>query len=60
VRRISVASSRLGGFDITTDVERLQVELPDKRATTLFELDFDHSFKERGQESVTSSLTLSL
>ena len=51
VRSIEVVSAA-ESFAVTTDAEILQVEIPSYPDTGLFELDFDHSFKERGQSDV--------
>ena len=60
VRSIEVASSDFGLFTIATDAEILQVEVPRFPDTQLFELDFDHSFKDRGQLEVHTEMVLPL
>jgi hypothetical protein len=47
-------------LSITTDAKVVQVEVPTFSNTTLFELDFDHSFKDRGQTDVRTELVLPL
>ncbi|MGI5863230.1 MAG: hypothetical protein ACOX6T_14390 [Myxococcales bacterium] len=60
VRSIEVASADFGSFTIATDAEILQVEVPRFPDTELFELDFDHSFKDRGQTEVHTEMVLPL
>jgi hypothetical protein len=50
----------VGGLGVATDAEVLQVEVPSYPNTELFELDFDHSFKDRGQLEVHAELVLPL
>lgn len=58
VRAIAVVSGPAGSFSIATDAQIVQVEVPSYPNTGLFELDFDHSFKERGQDDVHTELVL--
>ena len=59
-RTIRVVSAALGTLDLTTDAKIVQVEVPSYPETGLFELDFDHSFKDRGQLDVQSEVVLPL
>lgn len=58
VRTIEIASSVAGTISIATDAEKLQVEVPSYPNTGLFELDFDHSFKDLGQSEVHAEMVL--
>lgn len=60
VRTIAIASQPLGQLSVSTDAAVLQVEVTSYPDTSLFELDFDHSFKDRGQLDVRSELALPL
>lgn len=59
VRSIEVVSP-VDSFTVTTDAAIVQVEVPSYPDTALFELDFDHSFKEQGQSDVHCETVLSL
>jgi len=55
VTSIRAWTREYGEWQIETDARRLQVDIPASSAgTNLFELDFDHSYKDRGQRSVRS------
>jgi hypothetical protein len=60
VRTIEVDSAPLGALSIATDAAVLQVEVTSYPDTSLFELDFDHSFKDHGQLDVHVDVTLPL
>ena len=53
-------SALLGELSVSTDAAVLQVQVPTYPNTTLFELDFDHSFKDHGQQDVHIELDLPL
>lgn len=52
---IDVDDALYGHFTIETDLRLLQLQ--HEVAYSRFELDYDHSFKDRGQASVTSKIT---
>ncbi|MEM9490926.1 MAG: Ig-like domain-containing protein, partial [Myxococcota bacterium] len=56
VRTIAVTDGEYGAYSLTTDLERLQVEVRPLPILTVFELDFDHAFKDLGQEVVTTDI----
>jgi hypothetical protein len=58
VRTIGLVSSVVGSLSFATDAEILQVEVPSYPNTGLFELDFDHSIKEKGQSDVHVEVVL--
>ena len=62
VTRVEIDDSRFGQMDLETYVERLQVQVNRQPgvAIELFELDFDHTFKDRGQRRVMSRLSIDL
>lgn len=57
VRAIQLASPQ-GSFSISSDAQILQVQVPTYPDTGLFELDFDHSFKEKGQADIHTEVVL--
>ncbi len=59
VRTIQIASPQ-GSFSISSDAQILQVQVPSYPDTGLFELDFDHSFKEKGQADIHIEAVLPL
>lgn len=62
VSRVDIDDSRFGRMELETYVDRLQLQVnrPPGVAMELFELDFDHTFKDRGQRRVMSRLSLEL
>lgn len=60
VRAIEVTSPTFGTFSVGTDAAILQVEVPSYPDTAMFELDFDHSFKDRGQLVVNTEVVVPL
>jgi hypothetical protein len=60
VRSIEIDSLPLGALSVATDAAVLQVQVTSYPDTSLFELDFDHSFKDRGQIDVHVDLSLPL
>ena len=52
--RVDVTDPAYGNYVLRTDVTRLQVQWDG--VGTVFELDFDHAFKDRGQTSVQTRL----
>jgi len=60
VRTISLESPSLGVVSIATDAAVLQVQVPTYPDTSRFELDFDHSYKDHGQQDVMTRLVLAL
>ena len=60
VRSIEIDSLPLGPLSVATDAAVLQVQVTSYPDTSLFELDFDHSFKDRGQVDVHVDLSLPL
>lgn len=62
VTRVEIDDARFGRMELDTYVERLQIQVsrqPDV-PMELFELDFDHTFKDRGQRRVMSRLSIGL
>lgn len=57
VRRVEVADGRYGSFSYTTDIQRLQIDLNSNKLLNTFELDMDHTFKDRGQKVVNTDIT---
>ena len=60
VRTIELDSLPLGPLSVATDAAVLQVHVTSYPDTSLFELDFDHSFKDRGQTDVHVDVSLPL
>jgi len=62
VTRVEIDDSRFGHMELVTFVERLQLQVNRQPgvAMELFELDFDHTFKDRGQRRVMSRLSIEL
>jgi len=62
VTRMEIDDHRFGRMQLETYVERLQVQVNRQPgvAIELFELDFDHTFKDRGQRRVMSRLSIDL
>ncbi|MGB5294408.1 MAG: hypothetical protein WBP34_05600 [Thermoanaerobaculia bacterium] len=62
VTRVEIDDSRFGRMELETYVERLQLQVNRQPgvAIELFELDFDHTFKDRGQRRVMSRLSIDL
>ena len=62
VTRVEIDDSRFGQMALETYVERLQLQVSRQPGVDmdLFELDFDHTFKDRGQRRVMSRLTIEL
>ena len=62
VTRVEIDDSRFGRMILETYVERLQLQVSRQPgvAMELFELDFDHTFKDRGQRRVMSRLSIEL
>jgi len=62
VTLVKIDDSRFGRMELETYVERLQVQVNRQPGITmeLFELDFDHTFKDRGQRRVMSRLSIDL
>lgn len=52
VRAIAVSDGAYGDFDITTMIDRLQIQVASSPVLNVFELDLDHTFKDLGQEVV--------
>ncbi len=61
-RSVEVSNKNLGRWSILTDASRLQLDIPEPSWTsfTMFELDFDHSYKDFGQMSVSTVVTVRL
>jgi len=59
---VEIDDSRFGRMELETYVERLQLQVNRQPgvAIELFELDFDHTFKDRGQRRVMSRLSIDL
>ena len=62
VTRVEINDQRFGRMELDTWVDRLQVQVNREPgvAIELFELDFDHTFKDRGQRRVMSRLSIEL
>ena len=62
VIRVDIDDSRFGRMELETYAERLQIQVnrPPGVIMELFELDFDHTFKDRGQRRVMSRLSIEL
>ena len=56
VKFIRIRNAFSGDLLMTTDVQRLQFD--SREGTPNFELDFDHSFKDRGQRSVETTVVI--
>ena len=56
VRTVSVDDGRFGRFWFWSDVERLQMQVHQNPVVDVFELDFDHTFKDLGQRVVRTVL----
>lgn len=56
VTAFDVVDSAFGEFSFSGLVERLQIQVHNAPATNLFELDFDHTYKDRGQRAVPAIL----
>ncbi len=52
VTGFEVEDSVFGAYSFSGLVERLQIQVVEAKETDLFELDFDHAYKDRGQMSV--------
>lgn len=52
VREIAVSDGAYGDFDITTMIDRLQIQVVSSPVLDVFELDLDHTLKDLGQEVV--------
>lgn len=57
VRLVEVSDGRYGDFSWTTDIERLQFDLNTSPLLDVFEIDADHTLKDRGQRVVTNDFT---
>jgi hypothetical protein len=57
VTRLLINDADFGVIQVDTDIKRLQVEVFATAPQLEFELDLDHSFKDAGQESVSSKIT---
>lgn len=62
VSRVELESTELGAMALDLWIERLQIQVDrnDSADSDLFELDFDHTFKDRGQRSVMARLTMKI
>ena len=62
VTQVDIDDPRFGRMNLVTFVERLQLQVSRQPgvAMELFELDFDHTFKDRGQRRVMSRLSITL
>ncbi len=56
VTEINVADGVFGSIDIMTYINRLQLQVHQNSGTSGFELDLDHSFKDRGQKEILSKI----
>lgn len=56
VTAFDVIDPMFGTFSFSGLVERLQIQVHEAPNTDLFELDFDHTFKDRGQRAVSATL----
>jgi hypothetical protein len=56
VTGIEVKDEKFGNYSILTYVEKIQFQVHEDKTFDLFELDFDHSFKDKGQRSVYSKI----
>jgi len=52
VRSIEVNDGSYGKYELTSDIERLQIQLNSSPTLDVFELDSDHTFKDLGQKVV--------
>lgn len=57
VRLVEVADGRYGAYSWTTDIERLQFDVNSNALLDVFEIDSDHTLKDRGQRVVTNDFT---
>jgi len=57
VRAIEVEDGAYGKYELTTDIERLQIQTNSSPSLDVFELDSDHTFKDLGQKVVTTTIT---
>jgi hypothetical protein len=62
VTRVEIDDTRFGRMEIDTWAERLQLQVNRQAGVSieLFELDFDHTYKDRGQRRVMSRLSVEL
>lgn len=62
VDSLTATNKTYGLFKVVTDAKRLQVDVPDVslRNDILFELDFDHSYKDFGQIEVLSKVSFTI
>ena len=65
VTHVEVTDSLFGAFKFDTYCERLQIQVQNPKsypgaAFDVFEFDFDHAFKDRGQRAVLTKLTIPL
>ena len=56
VRVIEVTDGAYGDYSLTTNLDRLQIEVNPFPVLTVFELDLDHTFKDLGQKVVTTDI----
>jgi hypothetical protein len=58
---VDARTDRFGRWAVTTDARILQLDIPDSssKSETLFELDFDHSYKDAGQKSIHTTVEIS-
>lgn len=57
VRLVEVADGRYGDFSYVTDVQRLQFDVNANPLLDVFEIDADHTLKDRGQRVVINDFT---
>jgi hypothetical protein len=59
---VEIDDTRFGRMEIDTWAERLQLQVNRQAGVSieLFELDFDHTYKDRGQRRVMSRLSVEL
>ena len=62
VERVELENPRFGDMELVAWIERLQIQVDRSPGadSDLFELDFDHAFKDRGQRSILARLRMSL
>ena len=62
VTRVEIDDILFGRLELDTFVERLQIQVNRQAGVPigLLELDFDHSFKDRGQRRVMTRLSIEL
>ena len=62
VDSLFIQTKKYGSFKVATNAKRLQLDIPSASAPDdiLFELDFDHSYKDSNQVSVSSTINFEI